>query len=563
MNMNQDKEHSELNALIVKAQEGSLSDEERSLLNDLMRSPGTQKLYFEIIKVNCALHHLESGAFERTNAAEADSDYHTNMLEQLAEHEKTAPEIILPEEEPQRQLIPKVLYPPREKRKMSKFGTAFLIMNAAALLFFLLFLKLAPPTSGVKVATLTDSLNAKWAGAEGRLVNGASIAAGSESLLLSEGYAEFLFNNQTKVTLEGPAEFQMVAEDQVKLVYGRLYARVPREAIGFTVKTPSAQIVDLGTEFGIECDLRSNTSLHVTKGKTVLIAGDKSNKVSVEVKEGIAKRVSATTRTVSDIACQDRLFVREISSAGQSIWRGETAISLADIIGGGSGFGTVRSLIGLDPVTGHYTSAIDRTARGSKDGYRPVPDCSLIDGVFVPDGGTVITSSGDTFSCPDTDGLVSHAITVYTGNIETRQETIPPAIFNGRLYEQEAVVMIHSNAGITFDLQAIRRSLPGLEVTSFEAFGGLSEALNSVKTRLPDVGFWVLVDGQIRYEKNALKLDSGAVSFDVELAPQDRFLTLIVTDGASPTDADQRYAAWNNDFFYLIDPTLRIAKMPD
>lgn len=563
--MNDHQAQNELKALIVKAQEGILSDAERILLNDWMKLTANQKIYFEMTKVNCALHHLESGEFRDSRAADMDSGY-MRVLEQLAEHEKTAPEIEIHEEKPQRELIPKVLYPPREKRKISRLKLAFLAMNAAAVLFFLLVFKITPPGGGNMVATLTDSLHAKWADTAGEMVHGASIAASNESLLLSGGYAEFLFDNQARVTIQGPAEFQVLAEDQIKLVYGRLYARVPRAAIGFMVKTPSAQIVDLGTEFGVDCDLQSNTSLHVIKGRTVLIAGDKSSKVSVEVKEGVAKKVSATVQTVSDISCSDQLFVRKIDSAGNFIWRGETRISLADIIGGGNGFGKVRSLVGLDPATGRYTSSIDRTARRSDNAYSLVPDSPFIDGVFVAGGGqdgrVTITSSGDTFQCHATEGLFSHEITVYTGDIEMWQETIPPAIFQGHKYDN-AIVMIHSNAGITLDLQAIRRSLGGLNVTSFRAFGGLSEALKSVKTQFPDVDFRVLVDGRIRYEKQALTLEDGMISFDIELSPRDRFLTLIVTDGSRPTDAPRKYAAWNNDFFYLVDPTLEIAAASD
>ena len=81
----------------------------------------------------------------------------------------------------------------------------------------------------------------------------------------------------------------------------------------------------------------------------------------------------------------------------------------------------------------------------------------------------------------------------------------------------------------------------------------------AVKTGLPDVDFWVLVDGQIRYEKKALKLQDGEISFNIELGPEDRFLTLIVTDGSSSAEANRGYAAWNNDFFYLVDPELCIA----
>jgi hypothetical protein len=119
-------------------------------------------------------------------------------------------------------------------------------------------------------------------------------------------------------------------------------------------------------------------------------------------------------------------------------------------------------------------------------------------------------------------------------------------------------MMIHSNSGITFDLQAIRQSLSGLDLTCFTAFGGLSEALNTA-TIAPDVDFWVLIDGQVRYEKKAIKITNNEIDFNIELGPQERFLTLIVMDGSGSDQSLRRDAPWNNDFFYLIDPQLEIA----
>jgi hypothetical protein len=266
--------------------------------------------------------------------------------------------------------------------------------------------------------------------------------------------------------------------------------------------------------------------------------------------------VLAATLTFSDIPCNDRFFVRAIDSAGGLVWRGETEISLANIISGGNGFGKIHSLIGLDPASGKYISLIKEQplSKGSND-YNLVADSAFIDGVFIPDGDSIVSSLDDTFKCPDTTGEYTHGIVVSAGDINTRQNSIPRAVFNGHPYVNNEIVMIHSNAGITFDLQAIRQSLAGLDLTRFKAFGGLSEAIIATN-KAPDVDFWVLVDGQIRYEKAGLDHIEGDVSFDIELALEDRFLTLIVTDGSRP----ERKSEWSNDFFYLIDPQITITE---
>lgn len=563
-----EKKISEIALYTLKLIDQTISSEEFDELNSMISSDAQAARYYNQLMM-AVYNFQEIGKELILDESGTDNALQKEFLESLAEYEKTAPEIENPKEKPQRELIQKVVYPPQEKRTITKFNI-FVILNTAAAILLLLVLRFAPSKGDIEVAILTDSLNAKWANVEGEMVTGASISTSGESLLLSEGYAELLFNNQAKVTIQGPAEFKILTEDDIKLNYGRLYAVVPREAIGFTVKTPSAQIVDLGTEFGVDCGIHSDTSLHVIKGKTVLIAGDKSNKVSVEVKDGVAKKVFAATQTVSDIPCNDRLFVRDINSASNLIWRGETELSLADIVSGGSGFGTVCSLIGLDPGTGRY-SPIDWESRSAKHNYSLVPDSKFVDGVFVPDGGSegsiIISSAKDTFQCPDTTGEYTYGIVVYAGDIKKLHDSIPlasipQAVFDGHQYLNDEIVMIHSNAGISFDLAAIRQSLPGLDLTSFKAFGGITESLRNTKTGLPEADFWVVVDGQIRYEKKALTIEDGRVSFDVELSPEDRFLTLIVTDGCRPAEVPKR-ALWNNDYFYLVDPKFQIDLVSD
>jgi len=161
-----------------------------------------------------------------------------------------------------------------------------------------------------------------------------------------------LFDNQARVVLEGPVEFQILAEDRIALNYGKVYVTVPKGAIGFTVNTPSARIIDLGTEFGVQTDTFGDVQMHVIKGKTTLIAGDRSNRINVEVNQGQAKKVSGTTLEVSDIPFKTHLFIRSINSSRNIVWRGQTELNLADMAGGGNGLGTGRIGVWLNLKTG-------------------------------------------------------------------------------------------------------------------------------------------------------------------------------------------------------------------
>ena len=54
-----------------------------------------------------------------------------------------------------------------------------------------------------------------------------------------------------QLVVDGPAEWSIDDENRATLRQGKLVAVVPRQAIGFTLATPSAEIVDLGTEFEV------------------------------------------------------------------------------------------------------------------------------------------------------------------------------------------------------------------------------------------------------------------------------------------------------------------------
>jgi hypothetical protein len=60
-----------------------------------------------------------------------------------------------------------------------------------------------------------------------------------------------VFATGADVRIEGPAEIELVTAKRCVLNSGRLVASVPPSATGFVVDTPSAQLTDIGTEFGV------------------------------------------------------------------------------------------------------------------------------------------------------------------------------------------------------------------------------------------------------------------------------------------------------------------------
>ena len=84
---------------------------------------------------------------------------------------------------------------------------------------------------------------------------------------LESGIVELEFDGGARVIVEGPAEFATKTARHMELTRGRLVAYVPKHARGFTVYTPAAEIIDLGTEFAVEVAQAGETRVEVRRGR--------------------------------------------------------------------------------------------------------------------------------------------------------------------------------------------------------------------------------------------------------------------------------------------------------
>lgn len=517
--------------LLVYAYLGkSLKTESAAELRHYLQDPNYVARFVKICKQDRLIYELYSSGLPQ-NAQISDSMDFT-ALHEFAQYETCAPTatpVFTPQKPVQQiELIQKVQ---REKIKYNPNRTSLVVflVTAAAAAFLVLLIHLTPPVKNSKVAVLSDSIHAKWADADAKTEKGAAILAGRKSQVLQEGCAKLLFDNNTQVTIEGPAEFEIRTEDQIKLLYGRLYAIVPREGIGFSVYTQNARIIDLGTEFGIQVDKSGDTSLYVMRGKTVLIAGENSNKDSIEVTAGQAKIISGTTSTISDVMFRHELFVRDINSASNTIWKGQNKINLADIVGGGNGLGTGILEAGINPASGMPSRDI-RKEQVAPNQYYSVSSNSYIDGVFVPNGKTtqIISSQGHTFQeCPVSSGYYYNCVT----NAERVLES--PVAQDKTIVDFPKIhcLAMHANTGITYDLQAMRDVFTNAKIVRFQSKFGIEK--DASRPTASNADFWILVDGELKYQKTQVKWNT---FFEValELSEKDRFLTLVVTEGGDP-----------------------------
>ncbi len=534
-----EKDKHKLSILILELVEGSITDERLEMLDCwLDQSAEALSFYRSFFKTSVSLKRNLSlyQPDEQENFAES------QLWETLAQEEKTAPAIeIVQERAPQQPVhVVKLERPPRVIQKSSVFAV---IVSVAAILLVVLMVLVKPvvPT----VASLTDSMNAEWDDVKYSPATGDVLRQGRWNL--TKGLAEVTFDNGAVVVIEAPAIFELESAKSMYLDSGKISAYVSRFATGFTVNTPSASIVDLGTEFGVDVQYDGTCDLHMFTGKANLVVGQEGQEKNSQMVNGSeARNVDGRTGRVRNIALQDNRFVRRIDSETGLVWKGQD-FDLADVVGGGNGFGSGDWRMGLNPATGEFSSRIPQAMYVNKvENYTAAKDSALIDGVFIPDssdGDVIITSQGHLFEeCPDTaDTNRCYGFIRTGGNVLTNltSNDYRELILDGVRYDGQSnpVIFMHTNSGLTFDLQAIRESLPqGASIERFTALCGVSDDTPETDKWRSD--FWVLVDGQLKFDFLAVRKNTPGQVVDIPIGPEDRYLTLITTDAGDSTAND-------------------------
>ena len=118
------------------------------------------------------------------------------------------------------------------------------------------------------VAVLLQASGADWGKTDLPTRVGAPLPPGV--LRLKSGFAHIEFYSGATVILEGPAEFQLLSRTKAYCARGKLRATVPPQAQGFTIGSPRLDLVDRGTEFGLEVGAGDKTEVHVFQGKVEL-----------------------------------------------------------------------------------------------------------------------------------------------------------------------------------------------------------------------------------------------------------------------------------------------------
>jgi hypothetical protein len=555
-----DDELLEVNRLILELLDGTISDERFAALDRMIaEEPEAACHYAEFIAVNSALCKPGSvGTYVIAPTKVVGPDVDELLWQALAENEKLgeAVEIEEPVEEPkcEPEFVAKGAVAPHSRR-VSRLSLCTAVVSTAALLMLLVYIQLTPPRLPI-VATLTETANVKWMDPSLPSAVDSELRIGSRKLLV--GFAEIVFNKGAKVLVQAPSEFTLEGEDQIFLQSGKIFSTVPSSAVGFVVRTPGATVVDYGTEFGVVVYSSGQTEAHVFNGKVELRSGSDPIRFGSAAKltAGMAGVIDDTGRlSTTELKAEPDKFVKALSTRSTTSEARER-LDLADVIGGGDGFGSGRRGKVLDPIGGelieyaqlqrrgwYLNAQADKTLRErwitvdspqtGDNNYVELPAFPYIDGIFVPDGGSgpvKVSSAGHIFTdCPDTNNQFWAGIVNYdrVANGEGFVD-LHPMLLGRRNFgtATQPGMFLHANVGITFDLEKIRSSLPGTAIKSFTAQCGIGDT-----TAVPaKADFWVLVDGQVRFSSIGMRPGDKPKSIHVELKDQDGFLTLLTTD---------------------------------
>ena len=510
--------NNEISILFEKALEGSLTEKQCQELDVLIvKHPSVCRYYCEYINLNIGIKRITSDA---TVEDMLDSDA-PNISETVSKSS-------------------------RRRIKKLHFILAF---NAAAVLLLFVILNITFLFRNNNVAVLADSLNSVWTENSSIIKVGKAYKSGDKATLL-EGFAEIIFASNAEALIEAPAEFQIIDKNKLYLNYGKLFSIVPKEATGFTVSTNSSEIIDIGTKFGVFAEETGNTELHVFKGKTRLVVNSETFVYDEEIPERVAKSVAADF-SVSDIDIKDDFFVRDINSDVNYVLKTGKLIQLADILGGGNGSGTGTFDIGIDPVNAVQAEMLLET-RESANTYKSIEFNQYIDGVFIPNGDSnqIVSSEGDIFKeCPITFGKCFNNILFSYRYVRLTNHRPSNPVPN-------KCILMHANIGITYDLKAIRETNLGVSIVRFRS--GIAIEDNATRLSASNADFWVLIDGEVRYSKRNVKVYE-LDSFSIDLNEDDRFLTLVTTDGGDPESRIYQgltISPIDSDWCMFVDPVL-------
>ena len=142
-------------------------------------------------------------------------------------------------------------------------------------------------------------------GVDGKaLLAGEPVRAGRMDI--SRGLVRLDFLNGARVTIEGPAQVEVLGGMRMVLHLGVVTATIPESAIGFVVDTAAAHVVDLGTSFGVSVSAEGLTEVCVFEGE-VEVSNDAAP-IPRLLREGESVQASKSSKGIDAVAFKTSQF---------------------------------------------------------------------------------------------------------------------------------------------------------------------------------------------------------------------------------------------------------------
>jgi hypothetical protein len=362
------------------------------------------------------------------------------------------------------------------------------------------------------VATVTTEVTAVW---DGKSHPPGSGLSADDSLFLRQGFCKLLFTDGTEVVVEAPSRFTIRSGNSIYLENGSISARMSSGARGFVVTTPTATVTDLGTEFGVKFEPAGKIcDVEVFKGKVDVAAGKGNTAAKTELTVDQAAHIADGAVTVDPLGAKPQDFVRNL---GES----DTSLDVVDLISGGDGT-TGRTGVGIEPATGEIGILAPVPNHYGDNQYHRIHSVPVLDGCFIPGSSAIQVDSGGHLGHFDAKEPATFD-RIYTGGVVPSViDRYIPSELGGIDYSAPSHrwLFVHPNAGLTFNLSAIRRLHPTLHLSGLHAIIGNSTVTTTMSPRL-----MILVDGLVRYDR-VFKSHADFDQLNISLGDIDRFLTI-------------------------------------
>ena len=296
MTDNNQKKFSQLEELLSKLHDGLASEEEKRTIEEtLSGDPDACEFYLDYTEL-CAQMEFELGARTPLDIGEQAISNQISESTALFYKGQTTKQILTPSWRPKPALAAAAIF-------LLFIGTISLIINKR--------FSITPQTLEAQnipakvenithegVAILMESVGASFVnnGTKPSRENGILYPG---EILLESGIAAIEFYSGARVILEGPAIFELTSENSAILREGRMRALVPPQACGFSVSTRQIEVIDLGTEFGMNIEEDGHlTEVHCFEGLVDIYESNfnktKDNKVLRSLESGEAINIQAS-----------------------------------------------------------------------------------------------------------------------------------------------------------------------------------------------------------------------------------------------------------------------------